>query len=114
MKKGDVILTALPQADGKVKYRPAVYLCEMPPYHDPLVCGISTQVQHIAPGFDESITNQDDDFSSSDLLSESIIRLGFLAVIPRRKIAGSIGNISHDRHRRLLAKLVEYLVQANT
>ena len=43
MKEGDVILTPMPQADGKVKNRPALYLREMPPFRDALVCGISTQ-----------------------------------------------------------------------
>ncbi len=30
MNEGDVILTPLPQANGKVKHRPAVALREMP------------------------------------------------------------------------------------
>ena len=32
MKEGDIILTPMPQADGKVKNRPAIYLREMPPF----------------------------------------------------------------------------------
>lgn len=43
MKEGEVILTPVPQADGKVKNRPALILREMPRYKDFLVCGISTQ-----------------------------------------------------------------------
>ena len=31
MKEGDIVLTSMPQADGKVKNRPAIYLREMPP-----------------------------------------------------------------------------------
>lgn len=38
MKQGDVIFTPVPQADGKLKNRPAVILKEMPPYGDLLVC----------------------------------------------------------------------------
>ena len=114
MKQGDVILTPLPQADGKDKYRPAVFLREMPPFRDCLVCGVSTQLQHIVEGFDEIISIQDADFISSGLMSESLIRLGFLAVIPRRKIIGSIGSLNIDRHHRLLSKLCDYLLQANT
>ncbi|MGO8698948.1 MAG: hypothetical protein ACLQVY_14635 [Limisphaerales bacterium] len=30
MKEGDIVLTLLPQADGKGKYRPAVVLRRMP------------------------------------------------------------------------------------
>ncbi len=112
MKEGDIILTSMPQVDGKVKNRPAVYLREMPPFRGALVCGVSTQTHQLAPEFDELITSQDNDFSSSGLVSDSLIRLGFLAVLPRRNIIGSIGTISPERHRRLLHRLSEYLIKA--
>lgn len=111
MNEGDVILTPLPQADGKIKNRPAIYLREMPPFRDLLVCGVSTQTNQLAPEFDELITSQDSDFAASGLVSDSLIRLGFLAVLPRRNIIGSIGSISPERHRRLLHRLSEYLVK---
>ena len=44
MKQGDLILTPVPQADGRQKNRPAIILKEMPPYGDLLVCGVSTQL----------------------------------------------------------------------
>jgi hypothetical protein len=44
-------------------------------------------------------------------VSSTLIRLGFLAVLPRRNIIGSIGSISPERHRRLLRRLSEYLVK---
>lgn len=50
MKEGDVILTPVPQADGKIKNRPAVILRELPPYKDFLVCGISTQLNQLVKG----------------------------------------------------------------
>ncbi|MDD5466863.1 MAG: type II toxin-antitoxin system PemK/MazF family toxin [Anaerolineales bacterium] len=112
MKEGDIILTPMPQADGQVKNRPAIYLREMPPFRDALVCGVSTQTHQLAPDFDELITRQDSDFSSSGLVSDSLIRLGFLAALPRRNIIGSIGSISPERHKRLLRRLSEYLVMA--
>jgi len=111
MKEGDVILTPIPQADGTVKNRPAVVLREMPRYHDLLVCGVSTQLHQRVEGFDEIVSPGDPDFSSSGLLSESLIRLGFLAVLPRKNVAGSIGAISSERHKRLLKRLSDYLVQ---
>jgi mRNA interferase MazF len=111
VKEGDIILTPLPQADGKVKNRPAIYLREMPPFRDALVCGVSTQTHQLAPDFDETITSQDSDFASSGLVSDSLIRLGFLAALPRRNIIGSIGSISPERHRRLLHRLSEYLIK---
>src|SRR3972149_12140351 len=100
MKQGDVILTPVPQADGKLKERPAIILREMPAYGDFLVFGISTQLQQYVKGFDEIISPADEDFKSSGLLSKSLIRLGFLAVLPRASIVGTIGSIGEDRHRR--------------
>ena len=111
MKEGDVVLTPVPQADGSVKNRPAILLREFPPYRDFLVCGVSTQFHQEVKGFDETVSSSDPDFAASGLKSESLIRLGFLAVLPRAKIAGSIGSISADRHKRLLKTLAEYLTK---
>ena len=101
MKEGDIVLTPVPQADGQLKNRPAIILRELPPYRDLLVCGISTQLHHHVKDFDEIISLDDKDFKSSGLISKSLIRLGFLAVLPRSSILGSIGEISSERHRRL-------------
>jgi mRNA interferase MazF len=111
MKEGDVILTPIPQANGQIKNRPVVFLREMPPFNDALVCGISTQLQQQVNGFDEVITRQDADFAASGLVADSLIRLGFLTVIPRRKLIGSIGSISAARHKRLLQNLSDYLLK---
>jgi len=111
MKQGDVILTPVPQADGRVKNRPAIILREMPSYGDLLVCGVSTQLHQYVQDFDEIISAEHDDFTSSGLLARSIIRLGFLAVLPRSRIMGSIGSISSERHKRLLKTLSDYLIR---
>ena len=111
MKEGDVVLTQVPQADGTLKTRPALILREMPPFRDFLVCGISTQVQHAVPGFDEMVSPKAPDFNTSGLVAESVIRLGFLALLPRKRVAGGIGSISPERHARLLRRLSAYLVQ---
>jgi mRNA interferase MazF len=110
MKEADVILASLPQADGGKKNRPALLLRELPPFGDFLICGISTQLHQAVPEFDEVITWQDSDFGSSGLVSDSVIRLGFLAVLPRRNILGSIGRVAPERHARLLTNLSEHLV----
>lgn len=110
MKQGDVILTPLPQADGQIKNRPALFLRVMPHFGDALVCGISTQLHQQVPDFDELITRQDSDFAASGLVANSVIRLGFLAVIPQTKLIGSIGSISPTRHKRLLENLSSYLL----
>lgn len=111
MKEGDVIIVPLPQADGIIKNRPAIVLREMPPFKDVLVCGVSTQLRQLAKDFDEVILASDTDFIASGLKAESLIRLGFLTVLPRNKIAGSIGSISFERHKRLLQRLSDYLTQ---
>lgn len=56
MKAGNIVLTTIPQADGRPKNRPALLLCTMPPFGDALVCGISTQLRQEVAGFDEMIT----------------------------------------------------------
>jgi 3-deoxy-manno-octulosonate cytidylyltransferase (CMP-KDO synthetase) len=110
MKPGDVILVPLPQADGQRKPRPAVVLRSFPPFGDWLVCGISSQLRHQIHGFDELIRRADDDFPTSGLRSDSLIRLGFLAEYADDEIIGTIGYISPMRLRRLLDSLSQALV----
>ena len=105
MREGDVVLTPLPQADGQVKNRPAVVLRVMPSHGDLLVCGVSTPIHQEVGGFDELIKPADADFATSGLKSASLIRLGFLAVLPVASFIGCIGAISNDRHRRRLENL---------
>ncbi|MCE2395205.1 type II toxin-antitoxin system PemK/MazF family toxin [Candidatus Poribacteria bacterium] len=91
MQEGDVILTPILQADGLAKNRPAVILRNMPLYQDLLICGISTQLHQYVDGFDEIISPTEPDFESSGLREKSLIRLGFLSIVPRHRILGSIG-----------------------
>ena len=51
----------------------------------------------------------DSDFAASGLKAASLIRLGFLAVMPASKFLGVIGSISTERRMQLLRKLSEYL-----
>ena len=111
MTEGDVVLTAVPQADGTLKDRPTIVLREMPPFRDLLVCGISTQLHQEVVGFDELISPGDSDFTGSGVRSPSLIRLGFLTVVPRSKVLGIIGAISTGRQKRLLKKLSDFLAQ---
>ena len=114
MTEGDVVLTPVPQADGTIKNRPAILLREFPPYQDFLVCGVSTQLHQEVKGFDDIVSSSDADFAASGLRSESLIRLGFIAMLPRTKIAGSIGAISSERHKSLLKALADYLTKGAT
>ncbi|NQU39646.1 MAG: transcriptional regulator [Lentisphaerae bacterium] len=110
MKEADVVLTPLPQANGSLKNRPALLLRELPPFGDYLACGISTQIRQAVPGFDDVISEADPDFPASGLVAESVIRLGFLAVLPRQRILGTIGEVATVRHARLLRNLSNHLV----
>ncbi|MGQ0593545.1 MAG: type II toxin-antitoxin system PemK/MazF family toxin [Gammaproteobacteria bacterium] len=114
MNEGYVVLTLLPQSDGRLKNRPAVVLRRMPPFGDLLVCGISTQLHQKAVGFDELIDPRHPDFSTSGLKAPSLIRLGFLAVLPPSSLVGTIGAISPERHRRLLRRLGQHLTPDET
>ncbi len=109
MQEGDVIVASISQADGTVKKRPLIVLRKMPPYNDLLVCGVSKQLHQEAVGFDEIIAATDADFADSGLKSVSLIRLGFLAVLPAREALGAIGFIAPERHRRLLQALSDHL-----
>ncbi len=109
MTEGDVVLTPLPQADGEAKPRPAILLRQVPPFGDWLVCGVSTQLHHEVVGFDDLIEPSQADFAGSGLKAPSLIRLGFLAVLPSKALVGVIGSISPERHGRILQRLAAFL-----
>src|SRR3972149_10786852 len=110
MKEGDVVLAPLPQATGTVKNRPAIVLRTMPPRGDLLVCGVSTQLRQEVAGFDDIISEGDPDFASSGIEAASLIRLGFVAVLPVNSFLGPIGSIDPTRHRRLVKRLAGHLL----
>ena len=82
----------------------------MPPHGDWLVCGVSTQLQQQVASFDEIIEPRDADFKISGLKAASVIRLGYLAVLPAKNFLGAIGAVSRERHQRLLRNLAEHLL----
>jgi len=109
MNEGDIALTPLPQADDRFKPRPAILLRRMPPFGDWLVCGVSTQLHQEVAGFDDVIEPAHSDFRDSGLKSASVIRLGFLTVLPADHFLGVLGSISRERHTRLLQRLAAFL-----
>lgn len=98
-------LSPLPQADGRTKPRPVILLRQMPPFGDWLVCGVSTQLHQEVAGFDETIGPSDLDFKRSGLKAPSLVRLGFLVVLPADRLLGVLGSIAPERHGRLLRRL---------
>jgi mRNA interferase MazF len=111
MTAGDIVLVSLIQfAGGTPKLRPALILATLPgPYQTHLVCGISTQLLHQQPNWDELIQHSDPDFSQSGLHRASIIRLSYLHATDSTEIAGAIGRIDSARLQRLLIRLADYL-----
>ena len=81
----------------------------MPPFGDWLVCGVSTQLHHEVVGFDETIAPTHADFRGSGLKATSLIRLGYLVVLPADRLLGILGSISAERHERLLQRLGAFL-----
>jgi len=109
MNEGDIALAPLPQANGQIKNRPVVLLRRLPPFGDFLVCGVSTQLHNRVAGFDEEIEAGHPEFAASGLKAASLIRLGFLAVLPDSALLGRIGSLSPERLHRLLANLCRHL-----
>ena len=62
MKEGEVVIVAMPQANGMIKNRPTIVLREMPPFQDMLVCGVSTQLHQEVKDFDEIISRLEREF----------------------------------------------------
>ncbi|MCB0585406.1 MAG: type II toxin-antitoxin system PemK/MazF family toxin [Phaeodactylibacter sp.] len=96
MHSGEIVLVDLVQSDGKTKRRPALLLRQMPPFNDWLLCGVSTQLHQEVAGFDIPLSSGQAYFKETGLLKDSIIRLGFLAVLPSRQIIGKIGTVPSE------------------
>lgn len=105
--EGKIVLADLPQANGQVKARPAVVLRLMLPFNDYLLCGISSQVRQAVTGFDEIL--QPD--PQNRLRVVSVVRLGFLTVLPSTSIKGEIGEIPLGVLQDLRLRLADYLTQ---
>jgi len=83
----------------------------MPPFQDLLLAGISSQLQQAVIGFDEIIQPSDEDFTATGLRVASVVRLGFLSVVPRANIIGTLGVLSSNRHRAIIMRLSSYLLE---
>jgi hypothetical protein len=109
MTPGDIGISALPQADGRIKLRPLAVLSEFPNHGDFLVCAITSQMWNFVDGFDEPLKAGDPDFEKSGLKKDSIFRLGHLTVLPSSKISGAIGKISDELLSKLIGNLTAHL-----
>lgn len=109
MEEGDVIRVAMPQADGRIKKRPAVLLRQFEPFGDCLVCGISSSVRLEVKGFDIVIDSTHTDFTRSGLSIASLVRLGYLTMVEEEQIDGTLGSVSKQTHKLLCNHLADYL-----
>jgi mRNA interferase MazF len=108
---GKIALFAFPKTDlVPAKLRPALILGKLPgAFDDWLICMISSQTRHCIEGFDDIISPQSPDFSTSGLKTESLIRTGRLAVVADDILLGSIGEISNQRLQRIKSNLASWL-----
>jgi mRNA interferase MazF len=107
MNEGQIALADLPQATGPAKRRPVLLLRQMPGYGDYLVCGLSTQTRQYLPGFDELLTPD----STNKLRLASVVRLGFLDIVPAAQLSGIIGQIPNTLLTDLRQRLADYLTK---
>lgn len=70
---------------------------------------ISLQLSKEVAGFDEIISEKDDDFISSGLRQASLIRIARLAVVEKAILLGAIGEISPVRLNRIKNRLSGWL-----
>jgi mRNA interferase MazF len=109
MKEGDIAKAALNQADGKIKFRPVLLSKKMPPFGDWLVCGITSKLQNKVEYFDLMLNDDDPDFKDTGLVRTSLIRPGFMAVIPENVIEGTIGKLSDLKYNELINSIILHL-----
>ena len=62
---------------------------------------ISSQTRQYISGFDEIVSESDEDFGESGLKVTSVIRVGRLAVVSGEILLGAIGQISNKRLGRV-------------
>ncbi len=109
MNQGDIATVPIITSSGKPKNRPVLLLKQMPPFGDWLVCGISGQLHQEVKGFDVIVLDDYPHFAATGLKNSSVIRLGYLAVVPKKDIPGIIGSIDSTILKVLLQRLVDHI-----
>lgn len=111
LRAGNISLGTIAQANGKTKERPVLLLARMPKYGDWLVCGISSKIHNEITDFDELLPESDAEFAGSGLTLPSLIRTGFVGLMPETEIPGILGAISETRANKILSRLAVYLAE---
>jgi len=112
IRERQIVLFRFPQTNQTTgKLRPALVIRKIPGNHDDwLICMISSQLSLEVEYFDETISENDDDFISSGLKQNSLIRIARLAVVEKNILLGSIGEIREGRLNRIKHKLSDWLM----
>jgi len=99
IQEGQIVLFKFPQTDlPSGKLRPALVIRKLPGrFGDWLICMISSQLTQGMENFDVTVGENDIDFKTSGLKTDSVIRISRLAVVSSAVLLGSIGTISEDR-----------------
>lgn len=67
--------------------------------------------RHQVEGFDEVVRASDVDFGDSGLKTESLIRIGRLAVVDGSILLGAIGQLSPRRFERIKRKIADWVLE---
>ena len=112
IKEGQIVLFRFPQTDlQQAKLRPALVLREVQGmYDDWLICMISSRIYQQQIDFDEVVSHADEDFRNSGLKTDSLIRVGRLAVVESKIFLGITGHISTQRLWRIKEKLSKWIM----
>ena len=78
-------------------------------YQTVLVCGLSSDLEEVEPGWDDVVLITDSDFVASGLLVSSSVRLSFLFGVDEDQIEGLIGQLGRERASKLRRRLGEHL-----
>ena len=110
-KAGQIVLFNFPQTDYvNGKLRPALLLAKLPGgYDDWLICMISSQTYQYIEGLDDIIKPDAEDFAQSGLKTGSVFRISRIAVAAEGIFEGAIGEISHDRLKRIRDNLANWI-----
>ncbi len=96
-----------------MKLRPAFLIGKLPGGHeDWLICMISTQLAQTITDFDEIVLQSDADFAASGLKTDSLIRIGRLAVVQSAILSGAVGQIAPERLQKIKSRLSAWLLKS--
>ena len=110
MSPGDLVRWAFPQADGRVKLRPALLLAQVGVHGDWIACAVSSSLGLFSSGMDLVIDQDHPDFKTTELPRPALIRTGFLDTIPSRAIQGKVGHVSKATVQQLRRNLADRLL----